>query len=405
MNETLHMETETELRTRRKVDEETRRLAEASGDMIEGLISVGSTAHKKTVISSIIKTAQRPGSKPPEVPALQEILRSTAHEQLTLVRCGTDEDALAEAVGFGRWMQLPARLLGEARNEFRELAAAREIAKKRLRRRSEIGLETISEEGTELSPSEQAKLDEYNLEVRRSSSPGIPSRYSSPTTQPFSNPDGTAFGKQQPQSEVRTDGGGGTSTAPSSPQSQRGGQLQRTGRKTTSRGRRERQAAAEKLKKLKSDSDKMAQMLATSTEQHRKRIADASRRRAESHLMNEMDVQYGLGPLAAKHPLFEHSTWAQPQLRQITEGPRLKAFEEPCYLASSATRQPRTSNSLRASRGTSSSLSLTPGVDRFAGARPAARALVGAASGASHTLSTRLDTAFRGAPRSLVQQA
>ena len=64
--------------------------------MLHTLIIKGKREVKKIIISAIIEQVQQPGSVPPEdVPALMEILRSTAEEQLSLVTSGNDEKQLA----------------------------------------------------------------------------------------------------------------------------------------------------------------------------------------------------------------------------------------------------------------------------------------------------------------------
>ena len=71
-----------------------RRLAESAGQMLHTLILEGRADVKKIIIGAIISTVQQPGSQPPEdVPALMNILRSTAEEQLSLVQHGNDHRA------------------------------------------------------------------------------------------------------------------------------------------------------------------------------------------------------------------------------------------------------------------------------------------------------------------------
>ena len=48
-----------------------------------------------------------------------EILKSAAEEQLSLVQRGDNISALQAALEFGRWIKVPAIMLGEARNNFR----------------------------------------------------------------------------------------------------------------------------------------------------------------------------------------------------------------------------------------------------------------------------------------------
>lgn len=114
---------------------ENRRLAEAAGQMLHMLILDGRPEVKRIIISAIISTVQQPGSVPPEeVPALMEILKSAAEEQLSLVQRGDNISALQAALEFGRWIKVPAIMLGEARNNFR----AAQDARKRLRAKTRI---------------------------------------------------------------------------------------------------------------------------------------------------------------------------------------------------------------------------------------------------------------------------
>lgn len=137
LKEKMHLEVE----TRKELAKENRRLAETAGKMLHTLIIKGSTKVKKVIISAIIQQVQQPGSVPPEdVPALMDILRSTAEEQLSLVQGGTDESALQAALGFGRWIKLPTLMLGEARNAFKEAQAAVAKEAQRHARRAVLGL-------------------------------------------------------------------------------------------------------------------------------------------------------------------------------------------------------------------------------------------------------------------------
>ena len=84
---------------------------------------------------------QQPGSKPPEdVPALMQILRSTAEEQLTLVQQGNDQQALQSALEFGRWIKVPTIMLGEARNNFKAALDKRRHVEVQRLRRLEMGI-------------------------------------------------------------------------------------------------------------------------------------------------------------------------------------------------------------------------------------------------------------------------
>ena len=88
-NNALKEKMEIELHDRKELAKENRRLAETAGKMLHTLIIKGSTKVKKIIISAIIQQVQQPGSVPPEdVPALMQILRSTAEEQLSLVQGG-----------------------------------------------------------------------------------------------------------------------------------------------------------------------------------------------------------------------------------------------------------------------------------------------------------------------------
>ena len=89
--------------------------------MLHTLILEGKPEVKRIIISAIISTVQQPGSVPPEeVPALMTILRSAAEEQLSLGQHGENVSALQSALEFGRWIKVPAIMLGEARNTFRK---------------------------------------------------------------------------------------------------------------------------------------------------------------------------------------------------------------------------------------------------------------------------------------------
>ena len=76
---------------------------------------------------------------PEEVPALMEILRAAAEEQLSLVRTGTDASALNSALEFGRWIKVPAGMLAEARNAFKAAQDERERERLNELRRSALG--------------------------------------------------------------------------------------------------------------------------------------------------------------------------------------------------------------------------------------------------------------------------
>lgn len=70
--------------------------------MLHALIMQGRTDVKQIIISAIISTVQQPGSMPPsDVPALMNILRSAAEEQLSLVQDAEDVSALQAALEFG----------------------------------------------------------------------------------------------------------------------------------------------------------------------------------------------------------------------------------------------------------------------------------------------------------------
>ena len=74
---------------------------------LHALIMQGRTDVKQIIISAIISTVQQPGSMPPsDVPALMNILRSAAEEQLGLVQDAEDMSALQAALEFGAWHQI-----------------------------------------------------------------------------------------------------------------------------------------------------------------------------------------------------------------------------------------------------------------------------------------------------------
>jgi hypothetical protein len=147
LNESLKNAMQQDMLDRKKLAKDNKRLAEAAGKMLHTLIIKGRKEVKKIIISAIIEQVQRPGSTPPEdVPALMEILRRTAEEQLEIVTSGSDEKALASALQFGRWVKLPALMLGEARNNFKQ---SQELVKKReaeRQRRRGLGLPDDDEE-------------------------------------------------------------------------------------------------------------------------------------------------------------------------------------------------------------------------------------------------------------------
>jgi hypothetical protein len=83
----------------RQLAEAQRKLAESAGQMLFTLIQDGGAHVKKIIISAIIEKVQEPNTVPPEeVPALMDILRAAAEEQLFLVRSGTDASALSSAL-------------------------------------------------------------------------------------------------------------------------------------------------------------------------------------------------------------------------------------------------------------------------------------------------------------------
>ena len=126
---------------RKQLALDNRMLAESAGQMLHTLILEGRADVKRLIISAIISSVQQPGSIPPEdVPALMIILRSAAEEQLELVRNGDDAAALQSALEFGRWIKVPAIMLGEARNQFRTAQEKRKKDEKQAKRRIEMGL-------------------------------------------------------------------------------------------------------------------------------------------------------------------------------------------------------------------------------------------------------------------------
>lgn len=140
---------------RKQLARDNRMLAESAGQMLHTLILEGRSDVKQLIISAIISTVQQPGSVPPEdVPALMTILRSAAEEQLEIVRSGDDNAALQSALEFGRWIKVPAIMLGEARNHFKAKQLERKREMKMMKRRMELGL---------ISPTKQEQQDEYDL--------------------------------------------------------------------------------------------------------------------------------------------------------------------------------------------------------------------------------------------------
>jgi len=405
-----------EVRERRQLTQDNLRLAEKAGEMVHQLIIDGENVVKKMIISAIVEKVQQPGTSPPVgVPALVEILRSTAMEQLSLVRCGSDEEALQAALSFGRWIKLPMLLLGEARNQFKQLAASREKTQRRQRRRVEMGLKVLGDEEPLATIDEEPMVNEL-AEPSRPTSPISPFKYNispiSPTNEPFSRPDGTYRGssakKQQPSQEAAS-----TSNAPQ--RSQRG--VPRSGHKTAIK-RRDRFSGerVKKLKELKSDSDAARETLLATKDGYQRQIVEASPRRAENRALDEADALFRSGShAAAKHPAmcFEREAWT-PQLGSIAESsnspqsvrrsdfgspssdhgfqrprrplgntprqasgnilaPHLKSFEVPGYMLPHATKPPL--SGLRGSRGSSGGPTPTD-TDRSANAHAAARALM-----------------------------
>ena len=112
LNESLKNAMQQDMLDRKKLAKDNKRLAEAAGKMLHTLIIKGRKEVKKIIISAIIEQVQRPGSTPPEdVPALMEILRRTAEEQLEGARwydsivarkLKAERDA-HEAAHDGRW--------------------------------------------------------------------------------------------------------------------------------------------------------------------------------------------------------------------------------------------------------------------------------------------------------------
>lgn len=141
LNDSLKNAMQQDMIDRKKLARDNKRLAESAGKMLHTLIIKGKREVKRIIISAIIEQVQQPGSVPPEdVPALMEILRSTAEEQLGLVTSGNDEKALASALQFGRWVKLPALMLGEARNNFKLSQDFAKERDKQRKRRIELGL-------------------------------------------------------------------------------------------------------------------------------------------------------------------------------------------------------------------------------------------------------------------------
>ncbi|KOO32431.1 hypothetical protein Ctob_007992 [Chrysochromulina tobinii] len=136
-----YMLSKAEIAARKESGRELRQLAESAGQMLHTLILQGKDEVKKIIIGAIISTVQQPGSKPPEdVPALMQILRSTAEEQLTLVQQGNDQQALQSALEFGRWIKVPTIMLGEARNNFKAALDKRRHVEAQRLRRLEMGI-------------------------------------------------------------------------------------------------------------------------------------------------------------------------------------------------------------------------------------------------------------------------
>ena len=117
-----------------------RKLSESAGQMLHTLILQGTKATKRLIIDSIIATVQQPGSVPPEeVPALMDILRESAEEQLTLVQGGSDAFALQSALQFGRWIRVPMTNLRGARNVFFKAQQRRDEERAERQRRLDLG--------------------------------------------------------------------------------------------------------------------------------------------------------------------------------------------------------------------------------------------------------------------------
>lgn len=131
----------------RRLAEAQRKLAESAGQMLYTLIQEGGAEVKSIIISAIIEKVQEPNTVPPdEVPELMTILRSAAEEQLAMVREGTDGQALASALEFGRWIKVPAGMLAEARNMFKAAQDGREKELQNQRRRAALGFVTANQE-------------------------------------------------------------------------------------------------------------------------------------------------------------------------------------------------------------------------------------------------------------------
>ncbi len=267
--------------------------------MLHTLIIKGKKEVKKVIISAIIEQVQQPGSTPPEdVPALMEILRRTAEEQLEIVTSGSDEKALGSALQFGRWVRLPALMLGEARNNFKQ---AQDFAKKReleLQRRRELGLPEEDEDGAgdESSPSLRLDHREEEVQVLSSSQAAADALAGKQQLQQEARGSGDGEGRRDgpsAQTTQRTSRGGRRSsgaTKAGAPKIGAGGRLisgswsatasrERAGE--ADRKRAEQRSEDEARRRKKQEAARAQARLVIETNKHRVLVAEPSRRRAE----------------------------------------------------------------------------------------------------------------------------
>lgn len=288
-NDALKAKMEIELHERKKIAKENRKLAESAGKMLHTLIVEGKTEVKRIIISAIIEQVQQPGSVPPkDVPALMEILQSTAREQLSLVQDGKSEAALQAALGFGRWINLPTLMLGEARNAFKAARDGLKKEERHLMRQRAMGMAAKSgladEERRKLA--KEMEQDEHAVPTEGGRAAASRRTIGSAPAGAGGGPQTTRRGGKARAAETTRAGGGG--------------------------GRKEAVTKADadtvkKLKKLRQNADRVQDGLVRANEAYRKGVADRSRQVAESykdhHLQEQLTVA---GGAKADFLMFEH---------------------------------------------------------------------------------------------------
>lgn len=116
-------------------------LAILAGEVLSSLLAKGDKRIEMAIVSGIVDAVKTQGAQAPVAfPELMTVLQAAARERLKKAQEGTDSAALSLSLAFGRWIQLPTILLGQARNHFRIAQLQRTADHENALRRQEIGL-------------------------------------------------------------------------------------------------------------------------------------------------------------------------------------------------------------------------------------------------------------------------